>query len=98
MRVMTSYAVTMAAITTRRIGQRGGPLRSPRRRVGRDAGTDFYTASTSGAVFGELVAAKTATPTVQKTLETEYAIKDGMESEEYKTRMLNRDKLRRSPG
>lgn len=44
--------------------------------------------------FGELVAAKTATPTVQKTLETEYAIADGMSSQEYKTRMLNRDRLR----
>lgn len=44
--------------------------------------------------FGELVAAKTATPAVQKTLEAENAIKDGMSSEEYKTRMLNRDRLR----
>jgi SAM-dependent MidA family methyltransferase len=28
-----------------------------RRRVGREAGTDFYTASTSGAVFGQLIVA-----------------------------------------
>jgi SAM-dependent MidA family methyltransferase len=38
-----------------------GYYRADRRRVGRDAGTDFYTASTSGAVFGELVAAAAAT-------------------------------------
>ena len=42
--------------------------------------------------YGELVAAKTSA--VQKTLETEYAIADGMNSAEYKNRMLNRDKLR----
>src|SRR6185436_6421689 len=30
----------------------------------------------------------------QKTLEAEYAVADGMNSAEYKTRMLNRDKLR----
>jgi amidase len=42
--------------------------------------------------FGALVAAKTAT--VQKALEAEYAIADGMNSLEYKDRMLNRDKLR----
>ncbi len=34
-----------------------GYYRAARRRVGRGAGTDFYTASTSGAVFGELIAA-----------------------------------------
>ncbi len=34
-----------------------GYYRQTRRRVGRGKGTDFYTASTSGAVFGELVAA-----------------------------------------
>lgn len=42
--------------------------------------------------FGMLVAAKTSA--VQKTLEAEYAIADGMNSAEYKDRMLNRDKLR----
>src|SRR6185503_17212950 len=31
---------------------------------------------------------------VQKTLENEYAIAEGMNSPEYKQRMLNRDKLR----
>jgi Asp-tRNA(Asn)/Glu-tRNA(Gln) amidotransferase A subunit family amidase len=39
-----------------------------------------------------LIAAKTSA--VQKTLEAEYAVTDGMSSVEYKTRMLNRDKLR----
>ena len=34
-----------------------GYYRSPRPRVGYAAGTDFFTASTSGPVFGELVAA-----------------------------------------
>jgi Asp-tRNA(Asn)/Glu-tRNA(Gln) amidotransferase A subunit family amidase len=42
--------------------------------------------------FGALIAAKTSA--VQKTLEAEYAIADGMNSVEYKDRMLNRDKLR----
>ncbi|MDQ5873356.1 MAG: amidase family protein, partial [Acidobacteriota bacterium] len=42
--------------------------------------------------LGALIAAKTSA--VQKTLETEYAIADGMNSPEYKRRMLNRDKLR----
>ena len=42
--------------------------------------------------YGALVAANTSA--VQKTLETEFAIADGMNSLEYKTRMLNRDKLR----
>src|SRR5262249_21773270 len=42
--------------------------------------------------YGALVAAKTSA--VQKTLETEFAIADGMNSVEYKNRMLNRDKLR----
>jgi amidase len=39
-----------------------------------------------------LIAAKTSA--VQKTLETEYAVANGMNSAEYKQRMLNRDKLR----
>jgi len=34
-----------------------GYYRQPRRRVGYGAGTDFFTASTSGPVFGELVCA-----------------------------------------
>lgn len=34
-----------------------GYYRRPKQRVGYGAGTDFYTASTSGAIFGELVAA-----------------------------------------
>lgn len=44
--------------------------------------------------FAELVAMKTATPTVQKTLETELAVVDGMNNQTYKDRTLNRDKLR----
>jgi amidase len=42
--------------------------------------------------YGALVAAKTSA--VQNTLEAEFAIADGMNSVEYKNRMLNRDKLR----
>ncbi|HEV7391359.1 MAG TPA: amidase family protein [Burkholderiales bacterium] len=42
--------------------------------------------------FSELVAAKTSA--VQKTLETELAVVDGMNSQAYKDRTLNRDKLR----
>ena len=42
--------------------------------------------------YGALVAANTSA--VQKTLEAELAIADGMNSLEYKNRMLNRDKLR----
>jgi amidase len=42
--------------------------------------------------FAELVAAKTSA--VQKTLETEFAVVDGMNSQAYKERTLNRDKLR----
>lgn len=38
-----------------------GYYRSARQRVGRGGGTDFYTASTSGAVFGELITAAAAT-------------------------------------
>jgi len=44
--------------------------------------------------FAELVAAKTSA--VQKTLEAEVAVVDGMSSEAYKERTLNRDKLRLS--
>src|ERR1700719_2490195 len=42
--------------------------------------------------FTELVAAKTSA--VQKTLEAELAIVDGMNSQAYKDRTLNREKLR----
>jgi hypothetical protein len=42
--------------------------------------------------FAELVAAKTSA--VQRTLEAELAVVDGMNSAPYKDRMLNRDKLR----
>src|SRR3984893_9443767 len=42
--------------------------------------------------FAELVAAKTSA--VQKTLEAELAVVDGMKSQAYKERTLNRDKLR----
>jgi amidase len=42
--------------------------------------------------FVQLVAAKTSA--VQKTLEAELAVVDGMNSQAYKDRMLNRDKLR----
>ena len=42
--------------------------------------------------FAQLVAAKTSA--VQKTLEAELAIPDGMNSDLYKTRMLNRERLR----
>lgn len=42
--------------------------------------------------FAELVAARTSV--VQKTLESELAVEDGMNNAIYKDRMLNRDKLR----
>jgi Asp-tRNA(Asn)/Glu-tRNA(Gln) amidotransferase A subunit family amidase len=42
--------------------------------------------------FGQLVAAKTSA--VQKTLEAEFAMTDGMNNSEYKEHMLNRDRLR----
>lgn len=44
--------------------------------------------------FTDLVAQKTASPVIQATLEKELAIQNGMQSDEYKTRMLNREKLR----
>ncbi|TWG79218.1 Asp-tRNA(Asn)/Glu-tRNA(Gln) amidotransferase A subunit family amidase [Cupriavidus gilardii J11] len=44
--------------------------------------------------FRQLVDGKTASPDIQKTLEKEIAIENGMDSDEYKTRMLNREKLR----
>jgi Asp-tRNA(Asn)/Glu-tRNA(Gln) amidotransferase A subunit family amidase len=42
--------------------------------------------------FAQLVATKTSA--VQKTLENELSIQDGMKSDVYKTRMLNRERLR----
>jgi amidase len=42
--------------------------------------------------FAELLATKTSA--VQKTLEAEFAVVDGMNSQAYKDRTLNRDKLR----
>lgn len=42
--------------------------------------------------FGALLATKTSA--VQETLEAEYALADGMNSAEYKNRLLNRDTLR----
>ena len=42
--------------------------------------------------FAQLVAAKTSA--AQKTLEEEFAAADGINSQDYKNRMLNRDKLR----
>jgi len=44
--------------------------------------------------FEQLVATRTAEPNIQATLEKELAIDKGMESDDYKTRTLNREKLR----
>jgi Asp-tRNA(Asn)/Glu-tRNA(Gln) amidotransferase A subunit family amidase len=44
--------------------------------------------------FRQLVDSKTASPDIQKTMEAEIAIEDGMNSAAYRERMLNRDKLR----
>jgi|SRR5882672_450876 len=44
--------------------------------------------------FRQLVDSKTASPDIQKTLESEIAVEDGMNSQRYKDRTLNRDKLR----
>jgi Asp-tRNA(Asn)/Glu-tRNA(Gln) amidotransferase A subunit family amidase len=44
--------------------------------------------------FRQLVDSKTASPDIQKTLESEIAVEDGMNNQEYKDRTLNRDKLR----
>ena len=44
--------------------------------------------------FRQLVASKTASPDIQKLLEAEIAVEDGMHTREYSDRMLNRDKLR----
>ena len=44
--------------------------------------------------FRQLVDSRTAAPDIQKTLEAEIAVEDGMNSQRYKDRTLNRDKLR----
>ncbi len=44
--------------------------------------------------FRQLVDSKTASPDIQKALEAEIAVQDGMQSTQYKDRMINRDKLR----
>jgi Asp-tRNA(Asn)/Glu-tRNA(Gln) amidotransferase A subunit family amidase len=44
--------------------------------------------------FRQLVDTKSATPDVQKTMEAEIAIEDGMNSAAYRERTLNREKLR----
>jgi amidase len=44
--------------------------------------------------FRQLVDSKTASPDIQKTLESEIAVEDGLNSQRYKDRTLNRDKLR----
>lgn len=44
--------------------------------------------------FEQLVATRSASPAIQATMEKELAIENGMLSDDYKTRMLNREKLR----
>ncbi|MBW7461184.1 hypothetical protein K0U00_44730, partial [Paenibacillus sepulcri] len=44
--------------------------------------------------FKQLVDSKTASPDIQKTLESEIAVQDGLNNQTYKDRTLNRDKLR----
>jgi Asp-tRNA(Asn)/Glu-tRNA(Gln) amidotransferase A subunit family amidase len=44
--------------------------------------------------FQQLVDSKTASPDIQKTLESEFAVVDGLNNQTYKDRTLNRDKLR----
>jgi Asp-tRNA(Asn)/Glu-tRNA(Gln) amidotransferase A subunit family amidase len=44
--------------------------------------------------FRQLVDSKTAVPDVQKRIESEVAVEDGLNNATYKDRMLNRDKLR----
>ena len=46
------------------------------------------------ASFRQLVASKTATPDVQKTMEAELAIQDGLNDPTYRERTMNREKLR----
>lgn len=44
--------------------------------------------------FRQLVDTRSATPDVQKTMELEVAVPDGLNNAEYKARMLSRDRLR----
>jgi Asp-tRNA(Asn)/Glu-tRNA(Gln) amidotransferase A subunit family amidase len=44
--------------------------------------------------FRQLVDSKTASPDIQKTMEAEIAIEDGLNNQTYKDRTLSRDKLR----
>lgn len=44
--------------------------------------------------FEQLVETKTAAPDIQATLEKELAVENGMTSDDYRTRTLNREKLR----
>ena len=44
--------------------------------------------------FAQLIETKSASPAIQATLEKEFAIEAGMQSDAYKTRMLNREKLK----
>jgi amidase len=44
--------------------------------------------------FKQLVDSKTASPDIQKTLESEIAMEDGLNNQTYKDRTLSRDKLR----
>jgi amidase len=44
--------------------------------------------------FRQLVDSRTASPDIQKTMEAEIAIEDGLANATYRERMLNRDKLR----
>jgi len=59
---------------------------------------DMYFAKLGSAApvtsFRQLVDSKTASPDIQKLLEAEIAVEDGMNTPQYKDRMLNRDKLR----
>ena len=44
--------------------------------------------------FRQLVDSRTASPDIQKALEAEIAVQDGLQSAQYKDRMMNRDRLR----
>src|SRR5207237_369454 len=44
--------------------------------------------------FRQLVDSRTASPDIQKTMEAEIAIEDGLANATYRERMLNREKLR----
>lgn len=63
----------------------------------RDAFNHYFKTLPSDAPvkdFDQLVALKQAHPVIQKALEAEAAVQDGMSSDRYKTRTLNREKLR----